>query len=93
MALYVYQVIEPDGTEGEIFEVFQLMSEPALTRHPENGKPVQRLIAVPNTLRKANPGNLSNSNLERLGFTRYEKRGTGTYEKTAGGGPNVITKG
>ena len=93
MALYVYQVIEPDGSEGEVFEVFQLMSDAPLTRHPESGKPVKRLLAVPNTLRKANPGNLSNSALNRLGFTKYEKKGKGTYEKTAGGGPDVITNG
>lgn len=92
MALYVYQVIEPDGSEGEVFEVLQMMSDPPLTQHPENGKPVRRLISAPSTLRKLNPGNLSNKNLERMGFTKYEKRGSGTYEKTAGGGPDVITR-
>ena len=91
MALYVYQVIEADGSDGETFEVFQLMSEPPLTQHPDSGKPVRRVFTAPNTLRKLNPGNISNKNLERMGFTKYEKRGTGTYEKTAGGGPDVIT--
>jgi hypothetical protein len=92
MAIYVYQVIEPDGSEGETFEVFQMMSDPPLTHQPATGKQVRRVFTAPSTPRKLNPGNLSNSNLERLGFTKYEKRGTGTYEKTAGGGPNVITR-
>ena len=38
MPLYVYQVIEPDGSDGEVFEIMQRMSEPALATHPESGK-------------------------------------------------------
>jgi len=90
MPLYVYQIIESDGSAGEVFEVLQSLDEPFLTQHPENGKPVRRLLAAPNTPRKSG-ANLSNSNLERLGFTRYQKSGSGTYEKTAGQGPNVIS--
>ena len=43
MPLYVYQVIEADGSEGEVFEVLQSLDEPFLTQHPESGKPVRRL--------------------------------------------------
>jgi hypothetical protein len=93
MPLYVYQVIEADGSEGEVFEVLQEMSEPALTQHPENGRPVQRLLHAPSTMRRFGPGNLSNNKLDRLGFTKYQRSGKGTYEKTAGKGPNVITDG
>jgi predicted nucleic acid-binding Zn ribbon protein len=50
MPMYVYQVIEPDGTPGEIFEVLQKMSEEPLTVHPTNGKPVQRILAAPNAV-------------------------------------------
>jgi hypothetical protein len=92
MPLYVYQVIEADGSEGEVFEVLQEMSETPLTRHPENGKRVQRLLGTPSTMRRFGPANLSNQNLERQGFTRYQRSGKGTYEKTAGAGPRVITK-
>jgi hypothetical protein len=92
MPLYVYQVVEKDGAEGEIFEVLQDMSEPPLTQHPENGKPVQRLLGTPNTMRRFAPGKISDSNLDRLGFTKYERSGDGTYEKTAGAGPRIITK-
>src|SRR5262245_60008809 len=52
MPLYVYQVIEADGSDGEVFEVLQSMSEPALTHHPESGLPVKQLIAAPNVGRK-----------------------------------------
>ncbi len=97
MPMYVYQVIEADGSAGEIFEVLQSMSEPPLTVHPENGKPVQRLLSLPNTPRKfaggERSGVLSDANLSRLGFTKYQKAGDGYYEKTAGEGPQVIRRG
>ena len=92
MPLYVYQVVEPDGAEGEVFEIIQKMSEPSLTVHPENGKPVVRLLAAPNAVTKYGSGKLSNSNLGRLGFTKYEKAGGGRYEKTAGSGPDTINR-
>jgi predicted nucleic acid-binding Zn ribbon protein len=37
MPLYVYQVIEADGSDGEVFEVLQRISEAPLTVHPDNG--------------------------------------------------------
>ena len=95
MPMYVYAVILPDGSEGETFEVLQGMSEPSLTQHPETGESVRRLLSVPNTGRKAgatSKANLSSSNLERLGFTQYKKAGGGKYEKTAGQGPDMISK-
>ena len=95
MPTYVYQVVNEDGSEGEIFEVVQKMSEPALTKHPETGRPVKRLITAPNLPLNwsdaASKGKLSNKNLQRLGFTRYERAGGGNFEKTAGSGPNVIS--
>jgi predicted nucleic acid-binding Zn ribbon protein len=92
MPLYVYQVVEPDGSDGEVFEVMQRMSEPVLAAHPESGKPVRRLIAAPNTVTRFGAGNISNDRLGRLGFTKYEKSSDGTYEKTAGSGPDVIQR-
>ncbi len=90
MPLYVYQVIEPDGTDGETFEVLQRISDPPLTVHPENGKPVKRILSAPNAVTRYASSNLSNGNLSKLGFTKYEKAGGGFYEKTAGSGPDVI---
>lgn len=92
MPLYVYQVVEADGTDGAVFEVMQKMSEPVLTVHPENGRPVVRLIAAPNAVTRYGAGNLSNDRLGKLGFTKYQKAGDGTYEKTAGSGPDVIRR-
>ncbi len=92
MPLYVYQVIETDGSEGETFEVLQRFSDAALTVHPQNGKPVKKLIASPNAVTHYATGKLSNDRLGKLGFTKYEKAGNGYYEKTAGSGPDVIRK-
>lgn len=95
MPTYVYQVINDDGSDGEVFEVIQRMSDPVLETHPESGQPVRKLPAAPTI-----PGNwsdhatnqkLSNKNLDSLGFTKYERAGDGHYEKKAGSGPNVIS--
>ena len=46
MTTYVYETIpQQTGAEPRRFEVRQSMSEPALTRHPETGEPVRRVIA------------------------------------------------
>lgn len=89
MPTYVYQVINDDGTDGEVFEVVQRMSEPALTKHPETGKPVHRIPQAPAV--NTEGSKLSNKNLDRLGFTKYERAGDGYYEKKSGEGPNAIS--
>ncbi len=96
MPTYAYQVTTDDDTEGEIFEVFQKMSDDPLTEHPETGAPVQRIPVAPNIAGKwselgKDGGIMSNKNLDRLGFTKYERAGDGHYEKKAGSGPNVIS--
>ncbi len=93
MPTYVYEVIQPDGEPGERFEVFQRLSDPALTRHPETGAPVRRAIVAPQVQTMSDKTRFSKSNLERMGFTRFEKRGDGHYEKTAGKGPDAISAG
>jgi predicted nucleic acid-binding Zn ribbon protein len=46
MATYIYETIPDSPAEQpERFEVQQSMNEPALTRHPQSGKPVRRVIA------------------------------------------------
>ncbi len=92
MPLYLYQVIEADGSEGEIFEIMQGMNDQPLSVHPENGKPIKRIIGLPNGVTRFTSSQLSNKNLDKLGFTKYEKAGGGYYEKTAGSGPNVIKR-
>ena len=51
MPLYVYEVVLPDGSGGEQFEVLQSMSEAALTTRPETGEPVRRVFGAPNAPR------------------------------------------
>jgi predicted nucleic acid-binding Zn ribbon protein len=96
MPLYEYQIILPDGSDGETFEVLQGMQEPPLTHHPETGQPVRRCISAPAVTGKfsdINAGSrLSDKNLGAKGFTKYVKTGDGRYEKTTGKGPKVITK-
>jgi hypothetical protein len=95
MPTYVYQVITDDGSEGEVFEVVQKMSDKPLTKHPETGRPVRRIPALPtipgNWTDHATKQKLSDKNLDRLGFTKYDRAGGGYYEKKAGQGPNVIS--
>ena len=94
MPTYVYQVINDDGSEGETFEVFQKMADEPLTRHPETGQPVRRVIQPPTIPGRwsdhATKQLLSNKNLERLGFTKYERAGAGRFEKKAGRGPRTL---
>jgi predicted nucleic acid-binding Zn ribbon protein len=91
MPLYVYQIIEADGSEGEIVELMQRMSDAPLTVHPESGKPMRKLLAVPNAVTQYGGDSMSNDRLGKLGFTKYEKTGDGTYAKTAGSGPDTIS--
>ncbi|MEM1097393.1 MAG: zinc ribbon domain-containing protein [Planctomycetota bacterium] len=95
MPIYVYEVVLPDGEPGQVFEVMQRMSEPALTQHPTTGQPVRRLIQPPNIAGKWSESGtkqmLSDRNLAEQGFTKYVKNGDGRYEKTAGKGPREIS--
>lgn len=95
MPVYVYQVINADGSDGEVFEHFQNMSDAPLKVHPETGQPVKRIVTAPNLPSKYTDGAtnrmLSNENLHAKGFTKYERAGDGFYEKKAGKGPDVIS--
>lgn len=45
MATYVYETIPKNPKQKpRRFELQQKMSEPALTKHPETGEPVRRVI-------------------------------------------------
>jgi hypothetical protein len=97
MPLYDYEIINPDGSSGDQFEVFQSMSEPPLTKHPETGQPVRRVLSAPAIGGKWSDGAMARSvaddkKLDRLGFTKYVKSGDGTYEKRAGKGPDTISR-
>lgn len=45
MPTYVYETVPTrKGEKPKQFELQQKMSEPALTKHPETGQPIRRLI-------------------------------------------------
>jgi predicted nucleic acid-binding Zn ribbon protein len=92
MPLYEYELVNEDGTGGEVFEWMQRMSDAPLTMHPETGKLCRRIIAAPNAVSRYGGDKMSNANLGRMGFTKYEKAGDGYYEKKAGSGPDVIKR-
>lgn len=45
MAIYVYETI-PAGADATVktYEIRQSMKDPALTKHPETGEPIRRII-------------------------------------------------
>ncbi|MBM4110051.1 MAG: zinc ribbon domain-containing protein [Phycisphaerae bacterium] len=90
MPTYLYAVVMPDGSDGEHFEVFQRMSEPALAHHPESGLPVRRVPVPPQFTTNSDSQRFGDSNLKRLGFAKFEKDGDGRYRRTAGSGPDTI---
>jgi predicted nucleic acid-binding Zn ribbon protein len=47
MPTYVYRVMKKDGSLGDTFEVQQRMSDAPLTKHPETGEPVTRVVQAP----------------------------------------------
>ena len=99
MPTYVYQVIladDPTGEAGQVFEVFQKMSDEPLRVHPTTGQPVRRVFSPPqvSSNRYTEAGTkkmLSNDNLQAKGLTKYVKAGDGTYRKETGEGPESIT--
>jgi len=96
MPIYVYETLDKNGEgTGKTFEIVQSMKDAALTKHPETGEPVRRVIQPPNIAGRwsdmKGKSALSNQNLERLGFTKYEKKGKGYMERVAGKeGPKSI---
>jgi hypothetical protein len=100
MPIYEYVVIRKNGSEGEQFEVMQAMQASPLTKHPETGEPVRRVISCPAPPKvlggtcQSKP-DLSDRNLERLGLAKYKKTGGAgrKYEKVAGDGPDSIQRG
>jgi predicted nucleic acid-binding Zn ribbon protein len=95
--IYVYEVVNEEGDGGETFEWVQRVSDPPLTKHPETGEPVRRVIQPPfiggtwseHAMHKSTK---DDKKLDRLGFTKYVKSGDGVYEKRAGKGPQVISR-
>ncbi len=87
MPIYTYQIITSAG-DGAVIEIFQPLDAPPLTRHPDSGAPLRKLITAPNLPLQhgssAEKAKLSDANVARHGFTKYVRDGQGRYVKTAG---------
>lgn len=75
MPVYEYEHTEPPCPIGRIFEVAQSLKERSLSKCPNCGRPIKKLISlvglsIPKT----------NSELRDLGFTKLVKRDDGIYE-------------
>ncbi|TVR04097.1 MAG: FmdB family transcriptional regulator [Deltaproteobacteria bacterium] len=88
MPIYRYTTLPEDSPDAEVFEVHQRLAEPALTRHPNSGLPVRRVITPANLSLKHSGARekaiLDDANLAKHGFARYERAGDGEYVRTAG---------
>ena len=95
MPMYVYVTINPDGSEGERFELLQGINDAPLTTHPESGLPVRRVLTAAFAPKPwgqyDKKTQLADRNLEKMGFTKYV-RGSKGYEKTMGDGPDLKPK-
>ena len=89
MPIYVYQVINEDGSDGEVFEYQQSMQDAPLSAHPVTQAPVKRVYQPPNLGTRHTAQSIKNKldpkHTEKAGFTRYERdKLTGTYHKVSG---------
>lgn len=44
MAIYVYETMPSEGQPVRTYEIRQSMKDPALTKHPETGEAIRRVI-------------------------------------------------
>ena len=90
MPVYVYRIVRPKNAavgEDETFEVAQSMHDAPLTRHPETGVPVERVLTAPHIA----SGRAGDAQIANAGFTKYKRMSDGTYERQAGGaGPKRV---
>ena len=93
MPLYEYRPTHGSGCpqceDGLV--VLQKLHDAALAVCPDCQAPLNKVISAPNVRAKGAPA-LTQQNIEQAGFTQYKKAGHGVYEKTAGRGPNVISR-
>ena len=84
MPIYKYITIEPDGSDGDVFEVEQSAGSDPIKKHPENGKPVKRVFEAPNINIEYTPGRENSlgdtTRIKKAGFKILQKdKLTGNY--------------
>lgn len=96
MPTYVYQPASSQAPKQTCeacaggFEMVQKMSEDALTKCPQCGHPVERVIMAPNVNGAGKFSTPSDGRMSRAGFTQYKRKGKGYYEKSFGQGPSAL---
>ena len=92
MPIFEYRATSPGDCPicASGFERLHKPSESELKDCPSCGNAVKRVASAP-SLASSSPS-LDSKNLEQHGFTQYRKAGKGEYEKTAGKGPQKISK-
>ena len=75
MPVYEYEHTEHPCSIGRIFEVSQSLKESPLSKCPQCGQPIKKLISLVGLSMPK-----SNSELRDLGFTKLVKRDDGIYE-------------
>lgn len=84
MPIYKYITIEPDGSDGDVFEVEQSAGSDPIKKHPENGKP-SRGYSKPRTsissIRRGREKSLGDTaRIKKAGFKILQKdKLTGNY--------------
>ena len=75
MPVYEYEHLDKPCSEGRVFEVKQSIEDKILSKCPQCGGPVRKLIS-----RVSISAPKTNSELRDLGFTKLVKRDDGVYE-------------
>ena len=75
MPIYEYEHLDSPCGRGQIFDQRQSMSDDPLTRCPDCGGPVRKIVSRINISAPK-----SNAELRDLGFTKLVKRDDGVYE-------------
>lgn len=86
MPVYEYRAKDPENAScyrcRDGFDQFQSMKDEPLKTCPECGKPVERLISLPNvSTAQSTKSMLSDKNLKAKGFTKLVNEGGGKFRK------------
>jgi putative FmdB family regulatory protein len=75
MPIYEYEHVQTPCRLGRVFELRQSLAEKALSRCPDCGAPIKKVISRTNVNTPK-----TNSELRDLGFTKLVRRDKGVYE-------------
>ncbi len=85
MPTYIYENVDKAKSCkicAEGFEIEQGIKEPALTKCPECGSPIRRIITSVNiSTAKSSKEILSDKNIKKHGFTKLVNEGNGKFRK------------